>query len=489
VAVYRKSNRSEDIGLSGDFYANSVKIHERAMRSLFDQLNSLCEGAIAVDRQARIVWINDKYVGTLGLQNAHDALGQNIESVIPNSLMRQVVETGQPILLDIMEFGERAFVVTRVPLKDDEGRIIGAVGFVLYDKLHYLRPLIGKFESMQLELAMAQRRLAEHRRPRYSLANYVGTSPAILAVKRLARRAAELDATVLILGETGTGKELVAQAIHGISARAMKPFVAVNAAAIPNELLESELFGTAPGAYTSAGTKEKDGKFKIANGGTLFLDEIGDMPLPLQAKLLRVLQEQEFEPLGSNNVVKVDVRIIAATNIDLRQRAEKGLFRSDLYHRLNVLTIELPPLRGILSDLPAIADTILEQISGRTGHALKRLNSDGLAALCAHRWPGNIRELRNVIERAIMMSDSPELKAGDFAPILPSAPASEPTDLVKLGITKLRDAMSEFERSALLAALSVAHGRASAAAELLGISRATFYKKAAKLGVKIESES
>jgi transcriptional regulator with PAS, ATPase and Fis domain len=489
VAAHRKSNRSEDICLAGDFYENSVKIHERAMRSLFDQLDSLCEGAIAVDREARVVWINDKYVGTLGLKNAHDALGQNIESVIPNSLMRQIVKTGQPILLDIMEFGDRAFVVTRVPLKDDGGHVIGAVGFVLYDKLHYLRPLIGKFESVQLELAKAQRRLAEHRRPRYSLADYVGTSPAVLAVKRLARRAAELDATVLLLGETGTGKELVAQAIHGISARAMRPFVAVNAAAIPNELLESELFGTAPGAYTSAGKKEKDGKFKIANGGTLFLDEIGDMPLPLQAKLLRVLQEQEFEPLGSNKVIKVDVRIIAATNIDLMQRVEKGLFRSDLYHRLNVLTIELPPLRKILSDLPAIGDTILEQISARTGHPLKRLDPSGLAVLCAHRWPGNIRELRNVIERAIMLSDSPELKAADFASILPSAAASEPANFVKLRIAKLRDAMGEFERTAILAALSIAHGRASVAAESLGISRATFYKKAAKHGLKIEAES
>jgi transcriptional regulator with PAS, ATPase and Fis domain len=461
--------RAGKTSMTEEFYRNSVKIHERAMRSLFDRLNSLCEGALAVDREARIVWINDKYVGTLGIQDADAALGREVEEVIPNSLMRHVIETGEPILLDIMEFGDRAFVVTRLPLKDDANNIMGAVGFVLYDRLHHLRPLVSKFETLQAELAKAQRLLASHRRPRYSLANYVGTSPPISEVKRLARRAAELDAAVLLLGETGTGKELVAQAIHGI---------------------ESELFGAAPGAFTGASDrKEKDGKFKIADGGTLFLDEIGDMPLTLQAKLLRVLQEQEFEPLGSNSVIKVDVRVIAATNLDLEQRIEKGLFRRDLYHRLNVLTIKLPALRDILSDLPAIADTILEQVSGRTGLALRSIDPSGLAVLCAHNWPGNIRELRNVLERTIMMSDSPRLSAQDFATALPGASAAEPSKLAGLGVLKLRDALNSVERSALQTALAVSNGRAAAAAEALGISRATFYKKAARLGLKFEADS
>jgi transcriptional regulator with PAS, ATPase and Fis domain len=485
-----KAKRAGTIDLTGEFYRNSVAIHERAIRSLFDQLDTFCEGAIAVDREARVVWINEKYAETLGLKCPDDALGRDVEDVIPNSLMRQVAETGRAILLDIMEFGNRAFVVTRVPIKDDENQVIGAIGFVLYDRLQHLRPIVDKFAHLQAELAKARRSLAEHRRPRYSLANYVGTGPAISEVKRLARRAAELDATVLILGETGTGKELVAQAIHGISARARQPFVAVNVAAIPEALLESELFGAVPGAFTGAtDRKERDGKLKVADGGSLFLDEIGDMPLPLQAKLLRVLQEREFEPLGSNKVVHVDVRIVAATNIDLQERVAKGLFRSDLYHRLNVLTIKLPSLRDTLSDLPAIADTILEQISARTGHALRSLDPGGLGLLCAHRWPGNIRELSNVLERAMMLTDSPRLRAEDFAPILSLPAEAAPASLAGLGVRRLRDAMNEFERSALQAALAVSHGRAAAAAQALGISRATFYKKAAKLGLKFEAGS
>jgi len=174
-----KAKRAGTIGLTGEFYRNSVAIHERAIRSLFDQLDTFCEGAIAVDREARVVWINEKYAETLGLKCPDDALGRDVEEVIPNSLMRQVAETGRPILLDIMEFGNRAFVVTRVPIKDDESRVIGAIGFVLYDRLHHLRPIVDKFAHLQAELAKARRSLAEHRRPRYSLANYIGTGPAI----------------------------------------------------------------------------------------------------------------------------------------------------------------------------------------------------------------------------------------------------------------------------------------------------------------------
>jgi len=205
---------------------------------------------------------------------------------------------------------------------------------------------------------------------------------------------------VLLRGETGTGKELLAQGIHNLSPRARGPFVAVNVAAIPESLVEAELFGTAPGAFTGADRKARIGKFEVANGGTLFLDEIGDLPLPLQAKLLRVLQEQEVEPLGSNQVKALNVRVIAATHIDLEAKVAAGQFRDDLYYRLNVLALRVPPLRERSSDIPAVVEHLLDDIANRSGQPPMELSPEALALLCAQPWRGNVRELGNLLERA-----------------------------------------------------------------------------------------
>lgn len=471
------------MNLTEDFVRDSDSILHLAMKSLFERLDKLCEGALAVDRQARIVWINEKYVSTLGLRSVEEAMGREVEEVIPNSLMREVVQTGQPILLDILEFGDQSFVVTRMPLADEAGRVIGAIGFVLYDKLHYLKPLVAKFARLQMELAEAQRKLALERRPKYTLSSFIGSSPACLEVKRQARRAAQQDATVLLLGETGTGKELLAHGIHAASARAGKPFIGVNLAAVPDALLEAEFFGTAPGAYTGADKKGRDGKFKLADGGTLFLDEVGDMPLQLQAKLLRALQEQEIEPLGSNKVIKVDVRAIAATSVDLEYLVNQGRFRSDLYYRLNVLPIRLPVLRDRIADLELLCENILEQIAARTGIPQRQITPTALAVLGSYHWPGNIRELRNVLERATMLSDNCSLTAEDFVTILPAASESPRLDSAQTTVRKFADALADFERSAIRAALDAAGGKVPAAAKLLGVSRATLYKKIASLGV------
>ena len=461
-------------------------IHEQAVRSLFQSLESICEGAVVVDRDARIVWISEKYLALLGIGAAGEALGKPIEEVIPTSLMRHVVETGEPILLDIMDFKSQSFVVTRLPLKDGNGEVTGAVGFVLYDRPQYLKPLVTKFARLQSELAAAQRALAEHRRPKYTFSSFVGSSPACVEVKRQARRAAQLDTTVLLQGETGTGKELLAHAIHGVSTRSEKPFIGINLAAIPDNLLEAEFFGVAPGAYTGAERRGRDGKLRLADGGTLFLDEVGDMPLLLQSKLLRVLQEQEFEAVGSNTVIRVDLRVIAATSRDLKQLVQEGKFRSDLYYRLNVLRINVPPLRDRLPDLEALSEVMLERIAERTGLPQRELSREALGVLSAYSWPGNVRELRNVLEQVTMLAESPRITPEDFATILPESAVHSrrnrrpaPPESPK----KLAEAVTEAERSAIRAALAAANGNKAVAARLLGISRATLYEKMANVGL------
>ena len=483
--------------LDGDaFEGGAALLHRRAIPSLFEALETQSEGTVAVDRDARVVWINAKYARMLGIADPAEAIGREVEEIIPHSQMRQVLATGQPILLDLMLFGTQRLVVTRFPLTDDDGAVIGAVGFVLYDSLHRLKPLLAELSRLEAELAATKRRLDEGRQPRYTLQSYVGDSPVCLEVKRKARLAARTDAPILLLGETGTGKELIAQAIHGLSARSGRSFVGVNVAAIPETLLEAEFFGAVPGAYTGLDRRGREGRFKTANGGTLFLDEIGDMPLGLQAKLLRALQEQEIEPLGSDRPVKVDVRVIAATNVDLEQRIRDGRFRSDLYYRLNVLPIRLPALAEMGGGLEAIAESILQEIAARTGLPLRGVTPEAVEALGRHRWPGNVRELRNVLERACLLTANRRLTAADLAEALPDLGGAEPAaPPVKIPsavrveppsqpLPGYSEAFDEFERGLLSRALAASGGRATEAALALGISRAAFYKKLARLGMR-----
>lgn len=464
------------------------------MQSLLDLFDDSCEGTMAVDEHGRIVWINDKYVAFLGLKSAADALGRPVEEIIPNSRMREVVQNGKPILLDIMMIRDQPLVVMRIPLKDESGKTIGAIGFALYDRLQRLKPLVSKFAELQWALANTQKELAQLRHTKYSISSFIGVSPASLELKHRARRAAQLDTTVLLLGETGSGKELLAHGIHAASGRAGKPFVGVNIAAVPESLLESEFFGVAPGAYTGADRKGRDGKFKIADGGTLFLDEVGDMPLQTQAKLLRVLQEQEIEPLGSNKIIKVDVRVIAATSHDLKQLVADGKFRSDLYYRLNVLPIVLPPLRDRLADLDALCEHLLEQIATRTGMPQRELAPSARALLASYGWPGNVRELRNALEQAGMLTDSLSLTAEDFASIIPVeavASANPGSDLggtskpamqepAEIPVRPLPEAVSDLEKQLINSALASTGGNKASAARMLGISRATLYQKLAE---------
>ncbi|AWU95922.1 sigma-54-dependent Fis family transcriptional regulator (plasmid) [Azospirillum ramasamyi] len=449
----------------------------------------MIDGAILVDREARIVWSNDKHVwfndklmAQLGLQSTADMIGQTVERVIPHSRMREVVETGRSLPLDIMRYGEHTLLVSRLPLRDERGEVIGALAFALKNSLTYLRPIADRFNKLQSRLNRVEQELAASRASQYTVENLIGFSPPMLQVKRLVRRAGQIRSAVLLLGETGTGKELVAQSIHAASDRAHRPFVAVNTAAIPENLLEAEFFGVAPGAYTGAGRQPRPGKFQLAHGGTLFLDEIGDMPLPLQAKLLRALQEREVEPLGSNQVVKVDVRIIAATSRPLADMVRSGAFRSDLYYRLNVFPIQLPALRDRKDDLEILASLFSEKIAISLDQPMRELTPAALDALRQHDWPGNVRELANVIEQVYVRTEGERILAEDFADILPGS-AIQPPPPPPDGKRSLAAAMDELERVLVLEALEDSRGNKLEAARRLGLSRTNLYAKLRKHGI------
>lgn len=467
--------------------------------SLFDQLY---EGAVLLDANACIVWMNDKYKALLGWNGTEPVEGRPVEEVIPNSRMREVVQTGRADLLDIFLIENRQLVVSRIPIRDDNGQVTGAVGFILFDRIQSLKPLVEKFQGLQADLDKAKRQLADARRAKYGFSQFIGNSPKVRELKRQARRAADRDSTVLLLGETGTGKELLAHAIHGAGPRARRPMVRVNMAAIPENLLEAELFGVAPGAFTGAGRRHRDGKIKLADGGTLFLDEIGEMPLALQGKLLRVLQEREIEPLGSNKVIEVDVRVIAATSRNLVKMVEDGSFRSDLYYRLNVLPLRLPRLSERLEDLDLLCEALLERISIESGAPVPEVTDEAIEFLRQHDWPGNVRELHNVLEQAVALHDERVLDVEHFRAVLMPANATAKADskaapalsadttgsaasgdaadqagCASDAIRPLRDVLADAEREAIRAALEKAGGVKVQAAKALGISRAQFYEK------------
>jgi transcriptional regulator with PAS, ATPase and Fis domain len=471
-----------------------------AAQSMFDLFAQSAQGMMVVDRQHRIVWISEGYkrfLPALGFERDDQFVGQRVESVVPNTLMAQVIETGQPMLVDLLTNKAGTFLVSRLPLRDAAGTVIGALGLVLLDHPETtMQPLMSKFHQLHLALEDTRHQLAaeqaRNRRVRYTLAGFIGSSPQVMEVKRQARRVAASDATVLLLGETGTGKELMAQALHAASPRAARPFVGLNIAAVPDTLLEAEFFGVAPGAYTGADRKGRPGKFKLADGGTLFLDEIGDMPLPLQAKLLRVLQEQEVEALGSNKVERVDVRVIAATSRDLAAMVADGRFRADLYYRLNVLPLRLPALRQRPGDLDALAEHLLEDIARRSGMVPRALAVDALDLLARQPWPGNIRELRNVLEQVSLMTDDLMLSAPHFARVLapaaglplpaPAAEAPAPAAMRLAPAQSLPQAVAALERALIRNALQATGGNKQAAARQLGIARATLYEKLAAMG-------
>jgi formate hydrogenlyase transcriptional activator len=322
--------------------------------------------------------------------------------------------------------------------------------------------------------AVAKIEFGEQFRNQRRFEQLIGNSPALEAVLEQVERVAPTDSTVLLQGETGTGKELIARAIHNISSRCGRPYIKMNCAAIPFDLLESELFGHEKGAFTGA-IAQKIGRFEMADTGSLFLDEVGDIPLALQSKLLRVLQEQEFERLGGTRTHQVNVRLVAATNRNLADMVKRNEFRSDLFYRLNVFPIQLPPLRERRGDIPALVEHFVELYSRRMDKQIEQVGAETMSALSSYDWPGNIRELQNFIERSVILSDGPVLRP----PLaeLKSSAAIEPSEA-----TTLEQAERDHIRKTLEQTRWVVAGPNGAAARL-GIPRSTLYFRMQKLGI------
>ncbi|MFD2369037.1 sigma-54 interaction domain-containing protein [Brevibacillus sp. GCM10020057] len=426
------------------------------------------EPMVVTDRDGKILLMNRSYREFLNVQ---DVVGKPVTEVIENTRMHIVGQAGVAEIADIQSIKGQKMIAHRIPIMY-EGKVLAVLGTVLFQDVKELTSLAAMVDQLKDELTYYKKELRRRLGATYHIEQIVGYSQKMQELKQFSQKVARSDSTVLITGESGTGKELFAHAIHAESKRKMGPFIRVNCAAIPDTLLESELFGYEEGAFTGAVRRGKKGKFELANHGTILLDEIGDMPLPLQAKLLRVLQEKEVERVGAVRATPIDVRVIASTNQDLPASIKEGKFRADLYYRLNVVSLSIPPLRERLEDLPELVSNLLKQLAEATGVTVRTIDDDVWGVLKSYSWPGNVRELRNVLERAMHLMEGDVLKKEHVW--LPAA-SDEPVH--PAGVRPLKETLEMAEREALRQAMREAGGNKQEAAKLLRISKSTFYEK------------
>ncbi len=471
VSIFQDITEMEKVSRELD----STKI---LVRTLEEVLAGAGEWMVVVDAGGVITMMSEDYAEFNGTTVAR-AVGRHVTEVIENTRMHVVVRTGVAEMGETQTIRGRDVIVNRIPLKDGD-RVVGAYGRVVFKDVEQLRQLAGKLNLLESKVKYYEEELTTLRGARYTFDTVVGSGPAIAAAKEEALRASRTDSTVLLRGETGTGKELFAHAIHAAGPRGSGPFIKLNCAAVPAELLESELFGYAEGAFTGAKRGGKPGKFEMANGGTLFLDEIGDMPLPMQAKLLRVLQEREVERVGGTAARRVDIRVIAATARNIEELVGEGKFRSDLYYRVNVIPIRIPPLRERREDVGEIAERILARLAAEAGEPARRVSDGALEILRSWDWPGNVRELHNVLERAVAMARDEVLLPEHLPPQLLRA-SSAPAKAVVPG--SLASAKADAEKIAIETALKAARGNKSRAADLLRIHRVKLYEKMKRYGL------
>jgi len=444
--------------------ARAERIRREQIATVVDHID---EAVVAVDASERITVVNPGFQ-RLVAKSAAELVGKRLSIVTPDLGLARVLETGAPELRSFQKLGGRSLVVSRVPVRE-HGLLVGAV-LTCQDSRTLLRV------DRELRSELRPRRFVA----RYELTDIVGASAVIRTVRDLAEQYAATDGTVLILGESGTGKEMVAQGIHNRSRRRDRPFVAINCAAFPETLLESELFGYEEGAFSGSRRGGRAGLFEAAHTGTIFLDEIGDVPMTLQTRLLRVLQERQVLRLGSNDPTPVDVRVIAATNRDLKKEIGRGAFREDLYYRLNILPIAVPPLRARSDDVAPIAEALLRGALARHGvaEALPRALGLVLPWLERYAWPGNVRELENVLERIAVLHAH---RAGQPGGVDAEHVRAVLPELFQAGAdgreVDLRSARGAEEIAVIRRVLGECRGDMGEAAKRLGVGRSTLYRK------------
>lgn len=459
---------------------NFLRVPPQLLQAVLD---NPYEGTVIVDAQGIIRHFSKADEPFYGI-TAEEAIGRHVRDVIPKSGLPEVLRSGKPDFGDTFDMNGRMVIVNRYLIRH-EGRIIGAVAKMIFHNLKAFIALKHKIRELESTVRRYELEIREIYQARYSFEDVIGASAKLNRAKEIAMRLAPSDIPILLTAESGTGKEIFAHAIHQASSRRDHPFIRVNCASIPGELFESELFGYNAGAFTGALKSGKQGKFELANKGTIFLDEIGDLPLGMQAKLLRVLQEKEIEPLGATRPKMIDFRLIAATNRDLEERVKEGYFRKDLFYRLNVITITLPPLREVKEDIPVLAGHFLMKLRRRIPSAVEEVAPEAMQWLTAYEWPGNIRELENVMERALSLCSGSSIKPEHLpesvvrvqerhAPARPVQPS--PRDPLRL-------AFFDAEKEQLLEALRRTGGNRTQAASLLNIHRATLYFRLKRYGI------
>ena len=431
------------------------------------------EWIVVVDSYGKILYMNDSYCHFLGVDK-EKVMEKHVTEVIENTRMHIVADSGKAEIADLQYIKGNYMIANRVPILNKQDEVIGAFGTVIFrdtsewDKMNtHVKSMLTRIQSYLQEYEL-------HTGVKYTLDDIIGNSEIVTSLKRKVKQVAAGDVSVLIRGESGTGKELFAHSIHQLSERSQMPFIKVNCAAIPEHLLESELFGYEEGAFTGAKKGGKKGKFLIANGGTLFLDEIGDMSLAMQIKLLRVLQEGEVEPVGASRSHHVDVRIIAATNRPLEKMMEEKRFREDLYYRIHVIPFQIPSLRERSEDIPELTNHFIQKICKRTGRRISHVEESVIQTFSHYQWPGNIRELENIIQAAVHLSSGETLSYESLPEYIKESFA------LPIGKKHLKEMLEDTEKLAILQTLRNCHGDKILAAKQLGISKSSFYEKLKK---------
>ncbi|WP_338749430.1 sigma 54-interacting transcriptional regulator [Bacillus sp. FJAT-52991] len=439
-------------------------------RKLDTAIEHAYDGIIMIDEQSNIEMVNPALLELFNLKQ-QDVLHQPVDQVFPHFHLSKAFHTEEAELSDFMEVNGIKYIVHRIPILQGE-KVIGVLGKVMYRQLNEVSTLFKKLEKAESKVAYYLSELKKSEQARFTWDQIITHDRYLEKLKNSAAKAAKGRSTILVRGESGTGKELFAHAVHASSARKEGPFVEVNCAAIPEQLLESEFFGYEEGAFTGANRKGKIGKFDLANGGTLFLDEVGDMSLILQAKLLRVIQDREFYRVGGTERVHVDVRIIAATNRPLEEMVKLGEFREDLYYRLNVISLHIPPLRERRGDVKLLINHMMEQLNRVLSTSVTGIEDKALRCLLQYDWPGNVRELKNILERAMTFAETGNIQMEDLPEYMTAK-----VETMSLSHNHCYSLTEQAEISAIQKVMEEVNGNKAKAARLLGISRSGLYEK------------